>query len=153
MTRSTGIPPLALFALTAAAMWLADRFMPPSELAWPFRTPLAAVIGTCGLVVGVLALLPFRRARTTVDPRRPERASRLVTGGIYRWSRNPMYLAMLLGLVSWGLWLGHAAILLAGPIFFAVYVDRRQIRPEESALAAQFGEDYERYRRAVRRWL
>jgi protein-S-isoprenylcysteine O-methyltransferase Ste14 len=153
MTRETGIPPLALFALVATGMWLIDRLLPRIGPAWPSLAAAALMIGACGLLVGTLALLPFRRSRTTVDPRRPERASRLVTGGVYRVSRNPMYLAMLLGLVAWGLWLGRAPALLLGPAFFVAYLNRRQILPEERALAAAFGDEYERYRRAVRRWL
>jgi protein-S-isoprenylcysteine O-methyltransferase Ste14 len=121
--------------------------------ACPSLAAVASIVGACGLVVGVLALLPFGRLRTTVDPRHPERASRLVTDGVYRVSRNPMYLAMLLGLVAWGLWLGRAPALLLGPAFFVAYLNRRQIPPEERALAATFGEEYERYRRTVRRWL
>jgi len=153
MTRATGIPPLALVALVAAAMWLMDRWLPPVGPAWPSLATAASIVGACGLLVGVLALLPFHRLRTTVDPRHPERASRLVTDGVYRVSRNPMYLAMLLGLVAWGLWLGRAPALLLGPAFFVAYLNRRQILPEERALAAAFGEEYERYRRTVRRWL
>jgi protein-S-isoprenylcysteine O-methyltransferase Ste14 len=64
-----------------------------------------------------------------------------------------MYLAMLLVLVAWGLWLGQAAALLLGPVFFVAYLNRRQIEPEERALAAAFGDEYQRYRRTVRRWL
>jgi protein-S-isoprenylcysteine O-methyltransferase Ste14 len=153
MARETGIPPLALLALVATAMWLVDRLVPPIGPEWPSLAVPALAVGACGLVVGALALLPFVRWRTTVDPRHPERASRLVTHGIFRASRNPMYLAMLLGLIAWGLWLGHAPALLAGPAFFVAYLNRRQIPPEERALAAMFGEDYERYRREVRRWL
>lgn len=153
MTRETGIPPLALLALVATAMWIMDRLVPVIGPAWPSLTAAASIVGACGLLVGVLALLPFRRSRTTVDPRYPERASRLVTDGVYRVSRNPMYVAMLLGLVAWGLWLGRAPALLLGPAFFVAYLNRRQIPPEERALAAAFGEEYERYRRTVRRWL
>ena len=153
MARETGIPPLALLALVAAAMWLMHRWLPRVGPAWPSLAAVASIVGACGLVVGVLALLPFGRLRTTVDPRHPERASRLVTDGVYRVSRNPMYLAMLLGLVAWGLWLGRAPALLLGPAFFVAYLNRRQIPPEERALAAAFGDEYERYRRKVRRWL
>ncbi len=153
MARQTGIPPLFLLVLVAAAMALADRLLGQFELAWRLRMPLAVVTGACGLVVGALALLPFRRARTTVDPRRPERASTLVTGGIYAVSRNPMYLAMLLALIAWGLWLGNALALVVAPPAFVLYLNRRQIGPEERALESAFGEEYVRYRRAVRRWL
>jgi protein-S-isoprenylcysteine O-methyltransferase Ste14 len=153
MPRTTGIPPLALLALVATAMWLVERLLPRLGPAWPSLAVPAVLVGACGLVVVVLALLPFHRSRTTVDPRHPERASRLVTHGVYRVSRNPMYLAMLLGLVAWGLWLGQVAAVLLGPVFFVAYLNRRQIEPEERALAAAFGEEYERYRRTVRRWL
>lgn len=148
----TGIPPLALMALLAAAMWLAARWLPQLGLYLPYRQALAGSVGAVGVVIGLLAVVPFRRLRTTLDPRYPGRASTLVVGGIYAVSRNPMYVAMLFGLVAWGLYLANAAALAVAPPCFVLYLNRRQIEPEERALAATFGEEYERYRQRVPRW-
>ena len=101
--------------------------------------------------MGLAGLTAFRRARTTVNPLRPEKASALVSSGIFRYTRNPMYLALAMALLAWGLLLGHPWRPRPGGL-------RRVDEPlpdrtEERALAALFGDDFERYRREVRRWL
>ena len=133
-------------------MWLAARLLPQLGLDLPFRLALAGSVGAVGLAIGLLAVAPFLRSRTTLDPRCPERVSALVTDGIYAVSRNPMYVAMLLALVAWGLYLDNGAALAVAPPCFVLYLNRWQIEPEERALAAAFGDRYERYRRRVRRW-
>ena len=75
-----------------------------------------------------------------------------MTGGVFRLTRNPMYLGMALILAAWALWLGNAggALLLAG---FVAFIGRFQIAPEERALRAHFGEEFDAYARRVRRWI
>jgi protein-S-isoprenylcysteine O-methyltransferase Ste14 len=148
-----GIPPLALVGLLAVLMWLAARALPQAAMALPWRSFICAAAGAAGLVLCALGVLPFRRARTTVDPTRPERASALVTTGVYSMTRNPMYLGMLLAIVAWGFWLANAVGLILGPLAFVLYIDRVQIPREERALAAAFGSDYTGYLGRVRRWL
>jgi protein-S-isoprenylcysteine O-methyltransferase Ste14 len=75
-----------------------------------------------------------------------------VCSGAYRFTRNPMYLGLLLVLFGWAAALS-SALTLAGPVIFAEYISRFQIKPEERALAALFGSQYEQYKRRVRRWL
>jgi len=147
------IPPLALVGLLAVLMWLAARAFPQAGMSLPWRGFICAATGAAGLAICALGILPFRRAGTTVDPTRPERASALVTTGIYSVTRNPMYLGMLLVIVAWGLYLSNAVGLIMAPLSFALYLDRVQIPREESALAAAFGSDYTRYAGRVRRWL
>lgn len=149
----TGIPPLVLAGLLAVAMWLVARYLPQPAFGLPFRQAAAAAIGSIALVILALAVRPFRHARTTVDPRRPERASALVTDGVYSLSRNPMYVGMVLALIAWGLYLGSIVAFLLAPAAFVIYMDRRQIPAEENALAAAFGEQYAQYTRRVRRWI
>ena len=91
-------------------------------------------------------------AVTLFTPLAPEQASALVVRGVFRWTRNPMYLAMLLVLVSWACIVANAAALAILPLFVA-YLNRFQIVPEERALRAKFGEAYEDYMRRVRRWI
>ena len=145
-------PPLAIVLAVAASMWGAARLWPPAQ-DWPHRPWLALAVALLGAVICILGLVEFRRLRTTVDPTRPMQASALVTGGIYRVSRNPMYLGFLLLLVAWGVCLAHAPALLLGPAAWLLYMNRFQIVAEEQALAAKFGEEYRRYRSRVRRWL
>jgi protein-S-isoprenylcysteine O-methyltransferase Ste14 len=149
----TGIPPLALVGLLAVLMWLAARVFPQAGMLFSGRGLVCAATGVAGLVLCALGVLPFRRAGTTVDPTRPERASALVTTGIYSVSRNPMYLGMLLVIVAWGIYLANAAGLVLAPLAFVLYLDRVQIPREERALATAFGSDYAGYASRVRRWL
>ena len=146
------LPPLAVAPLAAVMSWLAARAAPSLAFDFPGRAVLALLLVAAAVSVGLAGVVAFRRARTTVNPLQPERASALVTGGIYRHTRNPMYLAVATMLLAWGLWLGNALGPL-GAVLFVAWMDRLQIPPEERALAALFGEEFERYRREVRRWL
>lgn len=91
-------------------------------------------------------------ARTTVHPLRPDAATALVTNGIYRFTRNPMYLGLLLALFGWALLLGQPAALLLAVAYVPV-MNRLQIIPEEHALRARFGAAFHDYQARVRRWL
>src|ERR1019366_8041563 len=94
----------------------------------------------------------FIRARTTVNPIQPNRASRLVVSGAYCMSRNPMYLGMVLSLSGWAGLLGSPIGLLAVWLFARVLVIV-QIGPEEIALRDRFGESYVEYCQRVNRWI
>lgn len=143
------LPPLLLVALAALGMaWLPAAPAPTPSL----QSMAALLLMLAGFAVCVAGVLAFRRARTTVDPMHPEQASRLVIVGVYRHSRNPMYLGFVIALAGWGLWLGSP--LTAGVVAgVALYLDRLQIVPEERALQARFGEAFTGYCRQVRRWL
>jgi protein-S-isoprenylcysteine O-methyltransferase Ste14 len=138
--------------LAALLAWLAARAAPQLAFDFPGRIALCLLLAGAAIAVGLAGVIEFRRARTTVNPLQPERAAALVTGGIYRHTRNPMYVAVAALLLSWGLWLGNALGPLA-VVLFVAWMDRLQIPPEERALATLFGAQFERYRRDVRRWL
>jgi protein-S-isoprenylcysteine O-methyltransferase Ste14 len=146
------IPPPLIGLGTAALMWLAARALPGLAFALPGRTTFAAVLAAAGLLVDVAGILSFMRARTTVNPLKPASASTLVTAGIYRFTRNPMYLGMLLLLLGWAVYLANIASFIVVPIY-VLYLNRFQIGPEERALASLFGERYAGYKLQVRRWL
>lgn len=99
------VPPPLLMVLVGLLMALLAAFSP--SLAWPLalRVALGVLLALLGLALALAGLLHFRRARTTFDPLHPERASRLVSWGIYRFTRNPMYLGMLCLLFGWALYL------------------------------------------------
>jgi protein-S-isoprenylcysteine O-methyltransferase Ste14 len=123
-----------------------------ADFALPAKAALAAVLTATGLCFGLVAFFQFRRAGTTVHPTKPQESSVLVVGGIYRVTRNPMYLGVLLILTAWAAWLGNGAAFVLLPCFVA-YLNRFQIAPEERALEAHFGDAFAGYRRVVRRWL
>ncbi len=145
-------PPLVLLVVAAAMWWLAQ---PLGEMPFPreLRLGAATVLAVLGCVILVAGVAAFRRARTTVNPMRPHQASALVEHGIYRHTRNPMYLGDALLLLGWGVYLAAPLAALAGAAAFVLYIDRFQIAAEERALEAAFGADYAAYRTRVRRWL
>jgi protein-S-isoprenylcysteine O-methyltransferase Ste14 len=146
------IPPLVVVLLLGALMAAVARIGPGPRLALPAGPFVAAGLAAAGGAIIALGAVSFRRARTTVNPLRPESSSSLVTTGIYRRTRNPMYLGMLLALLGWALFLDHAPALLFAAAFVPL-MNRLQIIPEERALAAMFGPGFAAYRAMVRRWL
>ena len=110
---------------------------------------IAVLAGAAASIAGVAA---FRRARTTVNPLKPDSASSLVDSGIYRLTRNPMYLGFALALLGWGIFLSNP-LSLAMLFVFVGYMNRFQIVPEERALESLFGDAFKAYRSKVRRWL
>lgn len=146
------VPPVAQVAIFAVLMWLAARAAPALAFAFPGQVVAALLLVAAGALVAVAGVVAFRRARTTVDPRDPGKSTELVATGIYRASRNPMYVGFLIALAGWGVFLGNLLALVALPLFVAA-MTRFQIAPEERALRARFGERFTRYERSVRRWL
>ena len=146
------MPPVAVTLIVATLMWAVARMLPSLRFDFAGRRLLAVALLLAAGVFGLAGLRAFHRARTTANPLRPERASALVTDGIYRRTRNPMYVALALALLGWAVQLGHALAPL-GVVVFVAWMNRFQIAPEERALARLFGEDFERYTREVRRWL
>ena len=146
------IPPPVVALVLLALMWLLARAAPPLGIPTLPRAAGAGIIALAGVAIGVAGKVGFRRAGTTSNPMQPQKASALVTGGIYRRTRNPMYVSLLLLLVAWALVLASGWALL-GPLAFVLYIGRFQIRPEERALSAMFGADYAAYQSRVRRWL
>lgn len=133
-------------------MWVIARKAGLAPIEFPGRAPLAAAIAGAGLLIDIVSVAAFIRARTTVNPLAPEKANALVISGLYRVSRNPMYLGMALVLAGWAIWLGQPLTLLPVAAFVAL-IEVMQIRPEEKALEEKFGDDYRRYKKRVRRWI
>jgi protein-S-isoprenylcysteine O-methyltransferase Ste14 len=146
------IPPPFVVVIIGGAMWLIARYTghPTGPSGW--RLGLVASLVGVGLAMGGAGLRAFARARTTIDPVNLESASALVTTGIFRLSRNPMYVGFAALLTGWALWL-EAPWAFTGIIVFVVFTSRFQIVPEERVLSAKFGSSYEHYRSRVRRWL
>jgi protein-S-isoprenylcysteine O-methyltransferase Ste14 len=146
------VPPPIVGAITAALMLGVAWLIPALTFAMPWRMPLVVVLFCTGVALDVIALGYFLRARTTINPLNPGKASALVAGGIYRFTRNPMYLGMVTLLLAWAVYLSNVAAL-AGLALFVAYINRFQIEPEERALRARFGQEFDAYCRRVRRWI
>jgi protein-S-isoprenylcysteine O-methyltransferase Ste14 len=146
------VPPPIYAVLTAGLMWLVDRNLPLWRVLHPPYCDLGWALMMLGAAFDAASFMLFIRARTTINPVRPERTRQLVTAGLYRISRNPMYLGLALVLTGWALRLGSLGpwVLVAG---FVQLISIVQIRPEEAALAERFGRRYLEYCRHVNRWV
>ncbi len=144
------LPALAML-IFGGFMFLLDRFLPFGEFDFFGRLELSKFMLILAVLVIFLGIFQFRRAKTTVNPVDLSRTSQLVTTGIFKYSRNPMYLGMLLILLAFGLKLGNAfnTLLAAG---FVYYMNHFQINREEKALTDLFGKQYSAYCKATRRW-
>lgn len=148
----TRIPPPVVMLLFAAMGFAARWLWPGLHLRVPVPVLLAGVTVTLGVLLNLLPKISFRRAGTTVNPLLPSASSALVTSGIYRRTRNPMYLGQALVLFGAMVYLQNLIALLVVPLFLA-YITWLQILPEERALMVRFPEAYAQYRHRVPRWL
>jgi protein-S-isoprenylcysteine O-methyltransferase Ste14 len=146
------IPPPAVGLLVAGAMWWVSRYGVLQAVPPGWRIVAALVIAVIGAAFDVAGIIAFARAKTTVNPMKPEKSAALVSSGVYRITRNPMYVGMALILLAWAVFLASPWALF-GPLVFAAYITRFQIRPEERVLAARFGAEFAGYQARVRRWL
>ena len=150
--RPVRIPPVVVFLATGLLMKVAAWAVPAAQVSIPGGRIAARVIGAVGAVVALAGVVGLRFAKTTVHPLRPQTATRLVVRGTYRFSRNPVYLGMLLLVIAWGVRLANPLAWIVVPAFF-VAMDRFQIPHEERALLATFGASFRDYAEQVRRWL
>lgn len=145
------LPPVVILFAFGIGMYILDRFLPFGDFDFFGRVFLKTFLLFLAVLVSIISVGQFYSTKTTVDPTKPEKATKLVTKGIFAFTRNPMYLSMLLLLLGLGLHLGNAfnVLLAAG---FVGYMNRFQIIPEERALRAIFGKEYKQYCKNVRRW-
>ena len=146
------VPPVPIAAVFAAAMFGVSLLAPAATVVIPGCNVVAVGLALLGSAVALAGVFAFRSARTTVNPLDPSAASAVVSSGVYRLSRNPMYLGFLLALAGWAVYLSNALAALFLPAFVA-YMNRFQIEPEERAMLAKFGPEFTRYMAAVRRWV
>jgi len=146
------VPPPAVALLFGVLMWLSSSLLSPVEVPFGPRVTVALVLASVGLVFGLTGMVSFWRAKTTINPTKPTATSTLVTSGAFRFTRNPMYLSLLLYLLAWAVYLSNWLALLFLPVF-VLYINQFQIKPEERALSSLFGPEYAAYKGRVRRWL
>ncbi len=146
------VPPALLMLLFGLMMWVIDHLLPQLKQDWPWHFWVARGVFLVAMTLIATGVYGFRVAKTTVDPTQPENASSVVTSGVYRFTRNPMYLGFLLILVAFMVKLANPLNALTVPLF-VFYMNQFQIKPEERALLRLFGEPYSSYLRKVRRWI
>ncbi len=146
------IPPVAVTLLFAGLMWLAARWVAQASFQLPASALIAVFLVGLGAIIAVAGVVAFRQKETTVDPTNPGKTTAIVDDGIYRYTRNPMYLGLAFALTGWAVYLGNLVAFML--VFaFVAYLTRFQIMPEERALQAKFGASYDDYKSRVRRWI
>ena len=146
------IPPLLVWVVFAGAMFGVARLAPGLSFMLSMSPIIALALVALGGAVALAGVLAFRNKRTTVNPLNPGTTTVVVSSGVYRMSRNPMYLGFLIALAGWAVYLSNIGAILLLPAFVA-YLTQYQIKPEERALAAKFGAEFAQYMSRVRRWL
>jgi len=146
------VPPPLVMLLFMVTVFVFD-YIAPFNL---FYLPWLSYVLVISLIVlgGVIALWgvkEFREAKTTVNPLKPESSSSLVSSGIYQYTRNPMYLGLLLALLSSVVYTQHPLGLVSA-LGFVLYINRFQIEPEEKMLVTLFGDEFVEYTSRVKRW-
>ncbi|MBN2730853.1 MAG: isoprenylcysteine carboxylmethyltransferase family protein [Balneolaceae bacterium] len=146
------IPPGLLLLSFIAFIWVISTALPRFNLSAFGHYILLFTFAGAGLFISLTGVNSFRKADTTVNPLEPQRASFLVRSGIYKYTRNPMYLGFVFILSGWAFFRGSFYSLAIVAVFI-FYMNRYQIKPEERELESIFGEQYVRYKKDVPRWL
>ncbi len=144
-------PPIVAL-ISAGIIWLLHWLFPRMSFSFAGQKYTALLLVLLAVVFGSLGILIFLKHSTTTNPTKPETSSFLVTEGVYKITRNPMYLGLLFGLLALVIYFGNIISIL-GASFFMSYITRYQIMPEERILKEKFGQDYENFLQRTRRWL
>lgn len=144
--------PVVQVLIAMALMTILSMYFPTLNYSATYSNYLAIFLLFIAILLGFFAIYSFRKHKTTVNPSKPETSSQVVNSGIYQYSRNPMYLAMLLGLLAYACYLANP-LTLGICALFIFYISKYQITPEERILTQLFGSEYSNYTLKVRRWL
>lgn len=145
------LPPPLIVIITFGCMYGLAQYWPLYTFTFVLQPYLVLLFCLIGTFLGLSAVWSFAKARTTIDPRFPNKTSKLVTTGIYHHSRNPMYLGLFCFLCAAFVYLSALSPLLMIGLF-VFYMNHFQIAPEEAVLQAMFGEQFDLYCQQVRRW-
>ncbi len=149
---SLKIPPIAVFIITVLGIVIMGLLLGDSHLSVSVRWGWLIIFIAIGVSIAVLGVKQFRKAQTSFSPTNPNKASTIVSSGIFAYTRNPMYLGMACVLVGFIGWFGHWWLMIWA-VGFVAYLTQFQIKPEEQVLTEKFGSEYLVYLKRVRRWL
>lgn len=146
------IPPVALFVILLVINHQIANELIAFQLLLPFHNIVFSLSILLAGFVGLAGVYEFKKAKTTVNPVQVEKASTVVDSGVFAYTRNPMYLGLLLLLLGFAYWQQNILALMVS-FLFVPYMNRFQIIPEERALEKLFGVEYLEYQLKVRRWI
>jgi len=147
-------PPIVMF-LAGLIAWLVsqrDLIFLQQQTAEVESLVWSLIFVIAGILLALSGVKEFKQHQTTINPLDPRSSSSLVSSGIYQFTRNPMYLGMLLVLLGWADFL-DTILAYSGAVSFFIYITLFQIKPEEDVMAELFGQDFIQYCSKVRRWL
>jgi len=146
------IPPPVYALISGASMWWLNQALPIAQfIDSPWNKAGIAII-VFSIILDTSSLYLFIKKSTTTNPMKPSNTQGLVTAGLYKYTRNPMYVGLLTILFGYAIWLGSVTPFLVLPLFYWL-ITNMQIKPEERTLEAKFGQEYRDYKNKVRRWL
>ena len=146
----TKIPPPLVTLIFGLSIYFSRELFPTIEIKYSFYVGIFLLL--LGFLILISAVRLFRIDQTTVNPLSPKQATKLVTEGIFKFSRNPMYLGMACVLASLAMFFN----IIGGIVFialFSAYITKFQIVPEEKAMLDLFYEDFNQYKQTTRRWI
>ncbi len=146
------IPPPVYALVIGVIMWFLNQYFPVMKLIDPPWNKLGIAIILVAGSFDLWSLILFFKKHTTANPMKPENTTGIVKKGLYKISRNPMYVGLLTILSGYAIWLGSLAPFLVLPMFYWL-ITEMQIKPEEEILEKKFGQEYLDYKSSVRRWL
>lgn len=148
------VPPVAVFLAASLGVYLSPHQPSFYEYIADYTQIIGVSVFSFGVIIGILGVYTFRQVKTTVNPIEIAKATSLVTHGIFKFTRNPMYLGLSLGILGFGVFLQtHWLAIMFFVLLFTTYMTRFQIKPEERKLVELFGDDYKAYVLKTRRWL
>ena len=146
----TKVPPPIVTLIFGLSIYFSRGIFQVVEIKYSFYFGILLLV--LGFVILISAVRLFRKDKTTVNPLSPEQATKLVTDGIFKYSRNPMYLGMALVLGSIAIFFNLIGGIILVALFCA-YITKFQILPEERAMRDLFSDDFDKYTKVTRRWI
>ena len=150
MEKFSKIPPPLVVLILVISTFFSSKKIDLIQI--PFQTSIAIFILSVGILILINPVLKFIKSKTTINPIKFKKVNKLVTSGIYKYSRNPMYLGLLMIVISSSIFYLNIYSILT-PLFFYLWINRFQIKREEVFLTEKFGEDYLSYKKKTRRWI
>jgi protein-S-isoprenylcysteine O-methyltransferase Ste14 len=152
MNLALKVPPPVQLIICSILMYSLAYYFPQYSFSLDLSFPLSLLLIALASVIGLIALYDFRKHKTTFHPHTPEKTNTVVDSGIYAYSRNPMYLALVLILFALVFYIENMLCFTLIPLFIG-YITQYQIKPEEDMLDKLFPNTYLAYSQKVRRWL
>jgi|TARA_B100000214_G_scaffold223541_1_gene162660 Putative protein-S-isoprenylcysteine methyltransferase len=142
-------PPLLVLVLVISNYFSSKKI---DLILIPNQKLISFIILLIGVLILITPIFKFIKSKTTIDPIKFKKVNKLITSGIYKYSRNPMYLGLLMIVTSTSIFYLNIFSIIT-PIIFYCWINRFQIKREEIFLTEKFGNDYILYKTKTRRWI